>query len=317
MKECKIVVYHYVRPIKNSEYQIKGMEVEDFEKQIIILKKNYNPIGAIDIINSLNNKKEIPDNSILFTFDDGLQDHYNYVFPILAENSIEGIFFPPGKPIIEKIVLDVHKIHFILATIKDVHSILEEIKKYLEKLKNHINVETFDSYYKKFAIQNRFDSKEIVFVKNLLQKGLPIEFRTDFVNQLFTKYVTHNEKEFSENLYLSMNNIYKMKKTGMTFGSHSYSHYWMSILNDNELIKEFSDNSEFLKKISGENLLMCYPHGSYNELVIKKLQENNFQFGLTTEIGNAKLDNENRFKLKRFDCNDFPPISSKDGLTSV
>ena len=311
MKKCKIVVYHYVRPIKNYKYRIKGMEVEDFEKQIKFLKKTYNPIGAIDIIDTLNNEQEIPDNSILFTFDDGLKDHSEYVYPILKENNIEGVFFPPGKPIIEKMVLDVHKIHFILATITDVHSIIDEIKEYLEKLKENTKIETFDFYYKKFAIPNRFDSKDIIFVKKLLQKGLPIEFREDLVNKLFTKYVTNNEKDFSEDLYLSMNDIYKMKKGGMTFGSHGYSHYWLDTLNENELIKEFTRNKEFLSKISGDNLLICYPHGSYNNLVIKKLEENNFQCGLTTEVGDAKLDEESRFKLKRFDCNDFPPISSK------
>jgi hypothetical protein len=123
--------------------------------------------------------------------------------------------------------------------------------------------------------------------------------------------------DFSEELYLSMNDISKMKKDGMVFGSHGYSHYWMNTLNENELIDEFSRNKEFLSKISGDNLLMCYPHGGYNNLVMKKLEENNFQFALTTEVGDAKLDRESRFKLKRFDCNDFPPISSTNNLISV
>jgi len=311
MTSCKIVVYHYVRPIKNSKYQIKGMEVEDFEKQIKFLKKTYSPISAIDVVEVLNNKLEIPDNSILLTFDDGLKDHFEYVYPILKENDIKGVFFPPGKPIVEKMVLDVHKIHFILATITDINSIIDEIKAYLEKLKGNPAIETFDFYYKKFAIANRFDPKEIIFVKKLLQKGLPLEFREKLVNQLFTKYVTNNEKDFSEQLYLSMDDIYKMKKDGMAFGSHGYSHYWMDTLDENDLIEEFSRNKEFSSKISGDNLLMCYPHGGYNDLVIKKLEENNFQFALTTEVGDAKLDGESRFKLKRFDCNDFPPISSK------
>ena len=35
MNKCKIVAYHYVRPIKNSQYpEIKGLELEEFKKQI-------------------------------------------------------------------------------------------------------------------------------------------------------------------------------------------------------------------------------------------------------------------------------------------
>jgi len=308
MTSCKIVVYHYVRPIKNSKYHINGMEVEDFEKQIKFLKKTYNPITATDVVDTLKNKQKIPDNSILLTFDDGLKDHVKYVYPILKENGIQGIFFPPGKPILEKMVLDVHKIHFILATITDVNVIIDEIKEYLEKLKDNPTIETFDFYYKKFAIANRFDPEGIIFVKKLLQKGLPSEFRENLTDQLFTKYVTNNEQNFSEKLYLSMNDIYKMKKDGMVFGSHGYSHYWMDTLDENELTREFSRNKEFLSKISGNNLLLCYPHGAYNDRVMKKIQESNFQFALTTEVGDANLDGENQFKLKRFDCNDFPLI---------
>ena len=41
MNECKIVMYHYVRPIKNSKYpNIKGLELHGFQRQIEFFKKN-------------------------------------------------------------------------------------------------------------------------------------------------------------------------------------------------------------------------------------------------------------------------------------
>ena len=83
MNTCKIVVYHYVRQIKNSQYKIKGMEIEDFENQIKLFKKKYTPIGVKDILEAINNDKKIPESSILLTFDDGLKDHFENVFPIL------------------------------------------------------------------------------------------------------------------------------------------------------------------------------------------------------------------------------------------
>lgn len=305
MSRCKIIVYHYVRPIKNSQYEIKGMDVDDFQNQIIMLKKKYKPIGMQDIIEALDNKRQIVNDSILLTFDDGIKDHYDYVFPLLRENGIEGLFFPSGKPILKKIVLDVHKIQFILASVENPRSIINEIRKYLDDLKNEFDTESFDSYYKKFAVENRFDSKDVKFIKNLLQKGLPYELRTKLIDRLFKRYVTDDEESFSKKLYLSMDEIRKMKNAGMTFGSHGYSHYWMSTLAEKELIKELDDNLKFLEKIKGNYLGMCYPHGSYNDLVMQKTAEYGFKFGLTTEIGEAILDNENRFKLKRFDCNDF------------
>jgi len=306
MNVCKTVVYHYVREIKNSQYKIKGMEVEDFEKQIKLFKKKYVPIGIRDIVEAINDNKKISENSILLTFDDGLKDHFQNVFPLLKENNIEGLFFPSSKPIIEKMVLDVHKIQFILAHIDSVEKIILEIKKHLDYFKNEYEIYSFNEYYRKYAIKNRFDSKEIMFIKKLLQKGLPRELRSKIVDILFKKFVTNNEEKFSKNLYLSIDEIRQMKQSGMNFGSHSYSHYWMGTLSEKELNQEFIINEKFEKNISGEFLAMCYPYGSYNELVMSKLEQNNFQIGLTTEVGDSVLNNENRFRLKRYDCNDFP-----------
>ena len=107
MKECKIVMYHYVRPIKNSMYsKIKGLELDGFERQVNYFKKNFNLIDLNELLDVIYENKEVPTNSMLLTFDDGLKDHYEFVFPILSKSNIQGIFFPPSKPIIESNVLD-------------------------------------------------------------------------------------------------------------------------------------------------------------------------------------------------------------------
>ena len=40
--------------------------------------------------------------------------------------------------------------------------------------------------------------------------------------------------------------------------------------------------------------------------IFKKISEYNFKAGITTEVGDAILNHENAFKLKRYDTNDFP-----------
>ena len=52
------------------------------------------------------------------------------------------------------------------------------------------------------------------------------------------------------------------------------------------------------------------PAGRYNEKpttgLSEQLLEYNFKAGLTTDVGDAILDNENAFNLRRYDTNDFP-----------
>ena len=51
MQKLTIITYHYVRPIKNSNFpRIKGLEFESFKKQINYLQKNYKIIEMESLI---------------------------------------------------------------------------------------------------------------------------------------------------------------------------------------------------------------------------------------------------------------------------
>ena len=154
-------------------------------------------------------------------------------------------------------------------------------------------------------LNDRFDSKETVFVKKLLQRELERKVRKKLVDFLFKKYVTKDEEEFSKKLYLSLDEIKEMKNSGMAFGSHCYSHEWLDILEENELNFEFERGIEFLKTINCKNKIMCFPYGCYDENILEKMEKFKFDAAFNTEIGNNILDEKIKFKLKRFDCNDF------------
>ena len=124
-----ILMYHYVRDLKQSRYPtIKGLDYKDFQGQIEYLKKNYEFITAELLIDSIENKSALPENSVLLTFDDAYSDHFEYVFPLLYKNRIQGSFYTPVKAVTEHTVLDVNKIHFILAAENDKSKIIREIK---------------------------------------------------------------------------------------------------------------------------------------------------------------------------------------------
>ena len=53
-------MYHYVRPIKNSVFSnIKGLEFEDFKKQLGFFKKNFSFISMQDILDCVYENKEL------------------------------------------------------------------------------------------------------------------------------------------------------------------------------------------------------------------------------------------------------------------
>ena len=113
MSNLTVVMYHYIRDLRNSRYpEIKGLDINLFKEQIHYIRRNYNIITMEEVIYSIDNETIIPDKSILLTFDDAYLDHYNYVFPILDKYNIQGSFYVPSKAVTEHTVLDVNK--FIL-----------------------------------------------------------------------------------------------------------------------------------------------------------------------------------------------------------
>jgi len=306
MNICKIVMFHYVRPIKYSVYsEIKGLEVTRFKSQIKFFREKFG-YQNVDFLFDYTSKK-ILNTPVILTFDDGLKDHFKHVYPILKSEKIQGLFFPPAKPILEKIVLDVHKIHFILASKIDKSKIIDEIFEKILYFQKDFELENPSIYWDKLAIPNRFDTGDIIFIKRILQRELPLKVRTAITSYLFEKYVSSNESEFSKELYLSINEINEMRENGMYFSSHSYSHEWLSYLSEQQLDDELQNSMKFCERINpnGKQIL-CYPYGDFNELVINKAKTLGFLAGLTAQVSDAKLVEKNMFTLSRYDTNDFP-----------
>ena len=306
---CNTVMYHYVRHISNSKHpEIKGLELDGFERQIQYFKTNYKVIDIFQMFDSLNGNMDLPENSILLTFDDGLKDHFQNVYPILKKNEIQGIFFPPSMPIIEKMVLDVHKIHFILASCNSPQKLLERIFQLINKNIEKYNLKKPNDYFTEIAKANRFDSKEIIFIKRMLQRELPRELRNIFCDILFKEFVTEQEEKFSDELYLSMNEIFEMKENGMHFGAHGHSHEWFTFMTENELEKDLKSCSDFYSQINKDKKtwIMSYPYGDFNTKVIEKMKKFEYKAGFSTIVNKTEISNENCFSFERMDTNDFP-----------
>jgi len=309
MNYCKIVMYHYVRPSKESKYpKIKGLELEGFIRQLNYFRNNFKFISATSLIDAIYNSKEIPSNSVLLTFDDGFNDHYQHVFPLLKKFHIQGLFFPPAMPLEENVVLDVHKIHFILASCKNINELSKELIELIRTHRDEYNLQDPEFYLSKIVTTSRFDNRETIFIKKTLQSALPSKARKGFLNYLFQNYVTKDEKSFSKQLHLSYEQINEMSENGMFFGSHSYYHEWFDHLSENDIKVDLEKSSDFLKKINKNRdyWIMCYPYGNYNEIVIQNLKKRGYKAGLTVVVGDALLTKENAFKLNRYDTNDFP-----------
>lgn len=310
MSKLTIVMYHYVRDLRNSAFpRIKGLDISSFRRQMDFLQAEYSFISMEDLTACIKESKPLPDNACWLTFDDGYRDHYEFVFPELASRGIEGAFFPPVKPVAEREILDVNKIHFILACVSDTNVIVEELRSlYLESDLTQSTGKSFDDYWVDLAKPSRFDSAETIFVKRMLQHALPEIWRGRFADFLFGKYVSVDARAFAEDLYMSPTQLSEMVQAGMYVGGHGYRHIWLNQEKPQTQLEEIEKNLTFLDGLDSptDDWVMCYPYGAYNEDTLEILKRKGCLVGLTTQVGIADLQKHPRLELPRLDTNDLP-----------
>lgn len=307
MNSVMFVMYHYVRDLEDSRYPlIKGLSTVDFIKQIEYLHKMYRIISMEEVIYSIDNNRTLPNNSVVLTFDDGYIDHYLNVFPVLDRLGIQGSFFIPVRPVMERIVLNDNKIQFILSSSDDSMSVINDIKNLLKK--NSYIIDDFDNYYKKIAIPSSYDSGDIIFIKRMLQTELPEGIRNKIVDKLFNKYVGVEESVFSKELYVNEEQVNHMRRNNMHIGIHGYNHSWWSKIDRVQLEKEIDLSLDFISEIGMDmdNWTACYPHGSYDKQVVDVLEEKGCKLALTIEDGVARVSKKSRFLFPRIDTINIP-----------
>ena len=309
MNNLTIVMYHYVRDLKNSKFPgLKGLDLDLFREQIGYIRKHYHVITMEEVIHSIDNQVKIPSKSVLLTFDDAYSDHYMNVFPILDKYQLQGSFYPPAKAIAENTILDVNKIQFILASVQNKSDIVSDLKNLLTVYKKEYQLQDFEYYYNKLAYASKYDTDEVIFIKRILQVELIEELRIKILDNLFEKYIGMSEGSFSRELYMNEEQLKDMLRSGQHVGNHGYNHLWWNSLTKEEMREELDLSIAFLNKIGVDmnNWTANYPYGSYDDQSIEMLQERGCKLAVTTEVDIATTNKSTRFKMPRLDTNDIP-----------
>jgi len=86
----RILTYHGVGTPPRSPFDVT---VEDFEEQVSYLKNNFNVITLKDYLEWKKGLKELPEKSVILTFDDGYRNLVENAVPILSKHDVPATFF--------------------------------------------------------------------------------------------------------------------------------------------------------------------------------------------------------------------------------
>ena len=113
-RRVTIITWHYVR--NDASADLHARSVTEFDHQLEHIAANFTPVTLDAVIAATQDgNTALPANACLLTFDDGYRDHFETVFPRLAERGWQGVFFPVARAARDHKVLDVNKIQFAIA----------------------------------------------------------------------------------------------------------------------------------------------------------------------------------------------------------
>jgi len=310
MAGCLVVTYHYIRDAKSSNFpHLKALLVDAFRTQLEGLCHRYVPIDYRTFHRALIGEIEMSEPSVLLTFDDGLIEHHETVFPILNDRNLPAVFFVPTSCFVQPKMLNVHRVHFLLAHL-GADRLREEIAARLGEvlLNRTLDVRLATSLYQR-------DIPPDAAVKQLLHFELPYDIVDPLLARLFEHYFD-DEQDFARDLYCSLPMLKEMSRAGMTLGAHTWHHRVLSRLSVEEQRLEVADAPEFIRKLSGQNEIpFCYPFGlpaTYGVETLPILEAAGYASAFTVIAKPVEFKKVNLFELPRTDTNDVDTLEASE-----
>lgn len=260
--------YHIVKDSKvaHIEHLYEYKNIQQFSNDLEILTSHYKSLNPKDL---LENKKA--NNTFLLTFDDGLEEIYSVIFPILKEKNISAIFFINPNFVDNKVGLYKHYISFIITHLEK--SDFESTT--LKKIGDILN----------FTSDSSADfKKKIINIKYANRKK--VDEVLAFLNIDIETYLK------TEKPYISKDQIQEMMDAGFYFGGHTMNHPPLHQLSHQEQKKEIIESIEWLKQNFDINYsLFAFPFS--DKLISKKLIQELFDYDKNLILfGNSGLKND-------------------------
>jgi peptidoglycan/xylan/chitin deacetylase (PgdA/CDA1 family) len=301
----KAIMYHYVRPAPDKLPYFRYLHVEDFARQLDWFAEHEGFVTREQFEHA--RATGCAPKGVVLTFDDGLADHYDHVYPLLKERGLFGFFYVCTSPYENGKLLDVHRIHLVLGRLGGQAA--------LQRLSEHLTDDMLgDSHVREFreaTYSNQDNDRATTLFKRTLNYLISYKYRETVLNRLFDEEFGAQEA-VARGFYLGAEQMREMDASGMVIGSHGVNHYVFSKLAVDEQRSEISNSFATLSRILGKPVTtFCYPYGGRHTFTSDTpalLDEAGSRFAFAVDARDVSADDLTKTPqaLPRFDCNMFP-----------
>lgn len=302
-KLFKILTYHRVLDNKDhlkAETQ-PGMCVTQasFEKQLAFLARKFHPITLEELSDSIKNNRPLRERTVVITFDDGWYDNYTLAFPLLEKYELPATIFLPTDLIASNDLPSFIHVSLLLGEgdiwpDKAIQSLKQVVSELGLDQKNHklspgnLDRTRNDASHFMIALMNlSLDQIDQVALKIMIAEGI------------------NPDRWKSQRWLMNWNDIRRMNKSLIDFGSHGQSHDLMIHITLEQVKKELVESKQIIEAELGEPVkLFSYPNGDYNVEIKKLVEQSGYDCAVTVTGCDDSEILPDRFALRRINVNE-------------
>jgi len=291
-------MYHYVREPNSDLPHFKFLHINDFKKQLDAFQaEHFFPTRAQVAAFISGDQEALPRDrkSIVLTFDDGLADHFQYVFPELQNRGLWGIFYIAAGPYFEKDLLDVHKVHALLGRYAP-NLVLDFAKEILGSSPEYFHSKRLSEFRENtYTAEMQNNDDATTSFKQLVNYFLKPSHKKKVLSMLMENFFPSASHNLARAWYMNEEQLGIMCSGGMVLGAHSVSHSILSTLTAEEQTQEIQRSLKYVADIAAKNpsydgfphfRTFCFPYGgshTYNHHTLDTLQNEACQFSLDVD----------------------------------
>jgi peptidoglycan/xylan/chitin deacetylase (PgdA/CDA1 family) len=263
--EIRIFLFHRVS--ESKEKWAHATPVSIFEKCVRYITGNFTVKTVEECLGEQGKQLHGSKPLACITFDDGFKDNIQYALPVLEKYKCPASFYIVTDCIDSGLPTWPHL----------VQNLFLNTNRYTLKI---------EAKYAEGGIDEKFSSEKDrvkygnVFLRRLL--NLPSADADELFNRA-KKYF--GDVRMPENLMMTWDEVKQLSAAGYTIGSHTMSHPVLSLLeNDDKVREEFMRSGKFIKNNCGKfPETIAYPLGIANERIMKLAKECGYTYGLTVD----------------------------------
>lgn len=291
-KSIVSVCYHYLK--RNDEFnRIWGHDFSLFKTHVDFLKYNYQSINLKKIDDYLTKCDDLPDNSLIISFDDSLKEQATIIAPYLSKMGMSAMF-SISSCVLDGCPLNPQVFHFGMAYY-GIRKFVEIIKMII--VKYDINPDSYEVFLEKCPDVMDLHRKIKLFFKYNLSNQLEREVLLDFWNNHLAKDVP----DVFSKVYMNEKDIRNLVKHGHDIVVHGNTHTLINdeTFNDSLFQFELVEPKKRIERLIGSEVnSFVYPFAKSEDVVydqgnLKKINDIGFKYLFTIfkeENYNGQLD---------------------------